>query len=244
MNHRLFCNSGINVYKKHIIEKNYQKANDSFNKVCQIISDDKILNRYKSGCLIINLDMSRWEDAYKIIQSLKKESLEEEEKEIIDKVKIFILSNCISECLDKNDLINAENYLKNLYDLAPPMAFNFEVKLIKKKLAKQFENHEYDNIISFIDDKLKNLDKNKYAEFYSYLEQYKQDVQKEKIQEIYKEGKIDDYLNEIAKNSENQSQDKQEIFNLASEIFNNEAEKEIDKGNFEEAEKNINQGIE
>ena len=237
-------NSGINVYKKHIIEKNYKKADDSFNKVCKIISDDKILNRYKSGCLIINLDMSRWEDAYKIIQSLKKESLEEEEKEIIDKVKIFILSNCISECLDKNDLINAENYLKNLYDLAPPMAFNFEVKLIKKKLAKQFENHEYDNIISFIDDKLKNLDKNKYAEFYSYLEQYKQDVQKEKIQEIYKEGKIDDYLNEIAKNSENQSQDKQEIFNLASEIFNNEAEKEIDKGNFEEAEKNINQGIE
>ena len=163
---------------------------------------------------------------------------------MLDKIKIIILSNYFSECLNKEDLDKCENYLKNLYDLAPPVAFNLEIKLIKKKLSKQFKNHEYESIILFIDDKLKKLDKIKYAEFYSYLEQFKQDVQKENIQKIYKEGKIDDYLNEIAKNSESQSQEKQEIYNLASEIFNIEAEKEIEKSNLDEAEKKINQGIE
>lgn len=116
------------------------------------------------------------------------------------------------------------------------MAFNLEIKLIKKKLWEQFENHEYERIISFIDEKLNNLDKIKYAEFYSYLEQFKQDVQKANMQKIYSEGKIDDYLNQIAKNGENQSEEKQEIYNLASEIFNNEAEKDIENGNLKEAE--------
>ena len=124
------------------------------------------------------------------------------------------------------------------------MAFNLEIKLIKKKLSEQFENHEYERIISFIDEKLRNLDKIKYAEFYSYLEQFKQDVQKANMQKIYSEGKIDDYLNQIAKNGENQSQEKQEIYNLASEIFNNEAEKDIENGNLEEAEEKIKKGIE
>ena len=63
---------------------------------------------------------------------------------MLDKIKIIILSNYISEYLNKEELDKCENYLKNLYDdLAPPVAFNLEIKLITKKLTKQFENHEY-----------------------------------------------------------------------------------------------------
>ena len=64
------------------------------------------------------------------------------------------------------------------------------------------------------------------------------------MRKIYEEGKIDDYLNEVAKNSGDQSQEKKEIYNLASEIFNEEAENDIEKGNLVEAEYKINQGIE
>ena len=236
--------SGINIHKKFIIDKKFPKAKESFNKVTEIITDDKMLNKYKLGCLLNNLNLDRWEEAYELIESLNIEYLDEEKKKILNKLKVIIISNIISEYLKNNNFDNSEKYIKKLYDLAPSVAFNLEIKLIKKKLSEQFENHEYERIISFIDEKLRNLDKIKYAEFYSYLEQFKQDVQKANMQKIYSEGKIDDYLNQIAKNGENQSQEKQEIYNLASEIFNNEAEKDIENGNLEEAEEKIKKGIE
>ena len=236
--------SGINIHKKFIIDKKFPKAKESFNKVTEIITDDKMLNKYKLGCLLNNLNLDRWEEAYELIESLNIEYLNEEKKKILNKLKVIIISNIISEYLKNNNFDNSEKYIKKLYDLAPSVAFNLEIKLIKKKLSEQFENHEYERIISFIDEKLRNLDKIKYAEFYSYLEQFKQDVQKANMQKIYSEGKIDDYLNQIAKNGENQSQEKQEIYNLASEIFNNEAEKDIENGNLEEAEEKIKKGIE
>ena len=236
--------SGINIHKKYIIDKKFQKAKESYDKVTEIITDDKMLNKYKIGCLLNNWNLNRWEEAYELIESLNIEYLDEEEKIILNKQKVIIISNIISEYLKNGNLDNSENYIKKLYDLAPSVAFNLEIKLIKKKLWEQFENHEYERIISFIDEKLNNLDKIKYAEFYSYLEQFKQDVQKANMQKIYSEGKIDDYLNQIAKNGENQSQEKQEIYNLASEIFNNEAEKDIENGNLKEAEEKIKKGIE
>ena len=58
----------------------------------------------------------------------------------------------------------SENFLKQLYELSPSDAYNL-VKLIKKKLAKQFENQEYETIISSIDEKLKKLDKIKVMNF-------------------------------------------------------------------------------
>lgn len=59
----------------------------------------------------------------------------------------------------------SENFLKQLYELSPSDAYNLEIKLIKKKLAKQFENQEYETIISSIDEKLKKLDKIKEMNF-------------------------------------------------------------------------------
>ena len=171
----IFIDSAIKIYKKYIVEKEFQKAYDSYNKATKIITDNRILNKYKVDCILINLNLERWVDAYKLVQSL--ENLNEDEKKQIEQLKIKILINCIYDYLNKEDFIQSENYLKQLYDLSPSMADNLEIKLIKKKLAKQLENHEYETIISFIEEKLKKLDKIKYSEFYSYLEHFKQDAQ-------------------------------------------------------------------
>lgn len=236
-----FFESGVKVYKTFISNQEFQKADNSYQKVTEIITEDILVYKYKLDCSLIN---NKWEDSYNLVQSIEKLTNDDGEKEILKKMKQLILSNCISDYLEKDDYNKCDNYIKQLYDLDSSKAFNLEVKLIKKKLSKQFENHENEKIITFIDEKLKTLDKNKYFVFYSYLEKFRQEAQTEKLRQIYKDGKIDDYLNEVAKNGDEQSQEKKEIYNLASEIFNDEAENEIQKGNLEKAEEKINKGIE
>ncbi len=93
-----------------------------------------MLNHYKQECILINLNLERWVDAYKLFQSL--ENLNEDEKKQIEQLKIKILINCISDYLNIENFDKSENYLKQLYDLSPSDAYNLEIKLIKKKLAK------------------------------------------------------------------------------------------------------------
>ena len=55
---------GIKVYKQYSIEKNFEKSEESYNKVIEIVTDDKLLNKFKIGCFHCNLDLNRWEEAY------------------------------------------------------------------------------------------------------------------------------------------------------------------------------------
>jgi tetratricopeptide (TPR) repeat protein len=90
-------NSGINIHKKYIIDKKFQNAKESYNKVTEIITDDIMLNKYKIGCLLNNLNLNRWEEAYELIESLNIEYLDEEEKIKLNKLKVIIIINIISE---------------------------------------------------------------------------------------------------------------------------------------------------
>ena len=75
----VFIDSAIEIYKKYIVEKEFQKAYDSYNKSTKIITDNKVLNHYKLDCIRINLNLERWADVYKLFQSL--ENLNEDKKE-------------------------------------------------------------------------------------------------------------------------------------------------------------------
>ena len=87
--------SGINIHKKFIIDKKFPKAKESFKKVTEIITDIKMLNKYKLGCLLNNLYLDRWEEAYELIESLNIEYLDEEKKKILNKLKVIIINNII-----------------------------------------------------------------------------------------------------------------------------------------------------
>ena len=232
--------AGNKIYERFIANNKFKEADNSYKKILEVINDDNKLKEYKIQCIIINMNYKRWEEAHKIICSLN--NFEDDVN--IKILKESILNKIISECFNNGDLDKSEDYIKKLEDISPSKALSLKMEFIKKKISKLFKSKDYPKIIEFIDKNLSQLDKNKNLQFYFYLEDLKKSIKKEELQEIYKNGKINEYLNEVSKSSGEESQEKQDIYNLASEIFNDEAEKDIEEGNLEKAEEKINKGLE
>ena len=175
-----FTDYGIKVYKQYSIEKNFEKSEESYNKVIEIVTDDKLLNKFKMGCFHCNLDLNRWEEAYKLNLSLNIQLLEEEEKERINELKVKILINLISEKINSKDLDKCKEYLNQFFDLDSSMTFDTGIELFLDKLYNESENSNFNEIISIIDEILNKKDKNKYNEFHLCLEKLNLDIPKEK----------------------------------------------------------------
>lgn len=150
-----FTDYGIKVYRQYSIEKNFEKAEESYNKVIEIVTDDKLLNKFKMECFHCNLNLNRWEKAYKLNLSLNIQLLEEEEKERINELKVKILINLISEKINSKDLDKCKEYLNQFLDLDSSMSFDIVIELFIDKLYNESENSTYIEIISIIDEILK-----------------------------------------------------------------------------------------
>ena len=169
---------GIKVYRQYTIEKNFEKAEESYNKVIEIVTDDKLLNKFKMECFHCILDLNRWEEAYKLNLSLNIQLLEEEEKERINELKVKILINLISEKINSKDSDKCKEYLNQFFDLDSSMSFDTGIELFIDKLYNELENGTYNEIISIIDEILNKKDKNKYKEFHLCLEKLNLDIPK------------------------------------------------------------------